>query len=199
MSEDRIIVVGLSDIGVPLAVELARKFEVIGIDSDIQRVEQLKSAYDRTGEVSRDDLIGTKASWESDLSGIRGTFYIVAVTTPANNSDDPDLSLLDWATRWIGSRLKRADLVCYESEVYHSIVEERCLPILLEESRLRRKDICLGSSRSQDESKAKKLTIRDTTKIISADSHESMDRIAFVYSTVAPLLEAKSDGQHWWM
>jgi len=192
MSEDRIVVVGLGYVGLPLAIELAKKFDVVGIDKDVQRIEQLKSAYDRTGETGRDELIETRASWETDLSGVKGTFYIVAVPTPVDDRNDPDFGPLDSASKWVGERLKKGDVVCYESTVYPGATEERCLPILLKESKLQRKDIGLGYSPERINPGDKEHTLTRVTKVISADSSETMERVAFVYSAVAPIFEAKS-------
>jgi UDP-N-acetyl-D-galactosamine dehydrogenase len=192
MAEDRIVVVGLGYVGLPLAVELAKRFEVVGIDKDARRIEQLKAAYDRTGEISNSELIETKASWETDLSGVRGTFYIIAVPTPVDERNDPDFRPLDSATRWVGERLKSGDVVCYESTVYPGATEERCLPILLKESKLRRKDIGLGYSPERINPGDREHTLRKVTKVVSADSPETMERVAFVYTTVAPIYEAKS-------
>jgi UDP-N-acetyl-D-galactosamine dehydrogenase len=192
MSEDRIVVVGLGYVGLPLAVELAKKFDVVGIDKDPERISQLKSAYDRTGEVSSDDLISTTASWETSLSGVTGTFYIVAVPTPVDKRNDPDFGPLDSASKWVGERLKSGDVVVYESTVYPGATEERCLPILLKESKLQRKDIGLGYSPERINPGDKEHTLTRVTKVLSADSPETMERVAFVYSTVAPTFEAKS-------
>lgn len=192
MSEGRIIVVGLGYVGLPLAIELAKKFDVVGIDKDVQRVEQLKSAFDRTGEIDRDDLIKTTASWETDMSGVKGSFYIVAVPTPVDHRNDPDFSPLDSASKWVGERLKKGDIVCYESTVYPGATEERCLPVLLKESKLQRKDIGLGYSPERINPGDKEHTLTKVTKVISADSSETLERVAFVYSAVAPIFEAKS-------
>jgi UDP-N-acetyl-D-galactosamine dehydrogenase len=139
MFKDRVIViVGLGYVGLPLAVEFGKKRRVIGFDINTKRIEQLKSGFDRTFEVNKEELDDAKfISYTSNIDDIReGGVFIITVPTPVDKFNSPDLRHLSDASAVIGRCLKPGDIVVYESTVYPGATEEICVPILERESGL---------------------------------------------------------------
>ena len=135
----RIVVVGLGYVGLPLAIALARNFDVLGFDIDERRVRELKQGHDRTGEVDRKDLEMSSITLTSDAQACAAAnIYIVTVPTPVDETCRPDLRPVLSATRTVASLLDPAarPIVVYESTVYPGVTEELCGPLLEEESGL---------------------------------------------------------------
>lgn len=138
VEESRIAVVGLGYVGLPLAVAFSRKLPVIGYDISRGRVEELRDARDRTGEVSVEELRAAKAlsvTTETDAL-VDANVYIVTTPTPIDEHKNPDLGAILGATRNVASSLNRGDVVIYESTVYPGVTEEECVPVLEEVSGL---------------------------------------------------------------
>src|SRR5215469_3272569 len=136
-----IAIIGLGYVGLPLAVEFAKKYNVLGFDINKERVSELSEGIDRTKETNTEDLLevielkkenranGLKFSWnKADLSNYNT--FIVTVPTPINQFKAPDLTPLLKASETVGSILKKGDLVIYESTVYPGCTEEDCVPVL---------------------------------------------------------------------
>ncbi len=148
MSE-RIAVVGLGYVGLPVALAFARKFQdTVGFDISEARVDALKANEDWTGEVSEAELKASRLKLSTDPADLRGcTFFVVAVPTPIDSDRRPDLGPLFSATRIVGTALAPGAVVVYESTVYPGVTEERCGPLLAEASGLRQsRDFKLGYS-----------------------------------------------------
>lgn len=127
----KIGIVGLGYVGLPLAVEFAKYFTVVGYDIDKNRISELKKGIDRTREIESKELEETKLSLESDIQGLVScNFYIITVPTPLNRYKTPDLDPLLQASAAVGSILSINDIVVYESTVYPGCTEEDCVPIL---------------------------------------------------------------------
>jgi UDP-N-acetyl-D-glucosamine/UDP-N-acetyl-D-galactosamine dehydrogenase len=139
MGEEKIAVVGLGYVGLPLAVEFGKYFDTIGFDIDAERVKELQAGEDRTREVSSKELEAvTRLSFVSTSSDITGcNIFFVTVPTPIDSSKRPDLGPLTSASRMVGAVLKPNDLVIYESTVYPGVTEEICVPILCQQSGLK--------------------------------------------------------------
>ncbi|MFU8877770.1 MAG: nucleotide sugar dehydrogenase, partial [Wenzhouxiangellaceae bacterium] len=137
--ETRIGIIGLGYVGLPLAVEFARKFPVIGLDINPRRVAELSEGLDGTGEVAADELAAAEnlqvTSEPADLADCN--VYIITVPTPVDEAQRPDLRPLQSASRTVGGLLKPGDTVIYESTVYPGTTEEECIPILEAESGLK--------------------------------------------------------------
>lgn len=129
---EKIAVIGLGYVGLPLAVALGRAFpSVIGFDISANRIAGLRSGTDRTGEVSNDELAICKASFTNDPDDLKDcTFFIVTVPTPVDDSKKPDLGPMISASQTVGKILKKGGLVVYESTVYPGVTEDICRPIL---------------------------------------------------------------------
>lgn len=149
---ETVIIVGLGYVGLPLAIEFAKKFRVVGYDKDVERVIELRNGRDRNKEFdSTDILVGSSLSFTfelEDLQGLSGpTAFIVTVPTPVDSSKNPDFSFLRLASATIGSILKRGDFVIYESTVFPGATEEICIPVLEEVSKLK----CIFNDQESDE------------------------------------------------
>jgi UDP-N-acetyl-D-galactosamine dehydrogenase len=183
--KEKIGIVGLGYVGLPLAVTFAEAFEVIGMDISKPRVEALLAGSDETGEVDpaqlkQDSL--TLTSNPEDLADC--TFIVVTVPTPLTTSKEPDLTAMKAASHTVGKFLKKGMMVIYESTVYPGVTEEICLPILEEESGLKLGDFDLGYSPERVNPGDKKHTVATIMKVVSGHSPESRDRCAAVYGAV---------------
>ena len=134
----RIAVLGLGYVGLPLALEFAKKYSVIGFDINSDRIELMKKHIDPSEELEQDAFDGTDIEFTSNPEDLKKAhFYIVAVPTPIDNHNIPNLRPLLSATELVGKALKKGDIVVYESTVYPGATEEDCLPILQDLSRLK--------------------------------------------------------------
>ncbi|MEA3061208.1 MAG: UDP-N-acetyl-D-glucosamine/UDP-N-acetyl-D-galactosamine dehydrogenase, partial [Sphingomonadales bacterium] len=149
-SPERIVVVGLGYVGLPLAVALARRFTVTGLDVDRGRVQELKRGIDRTREVEEQVLGASTLAFTSRAEDCRGAdLYIVTVPTPVDSANRPDLGPLEAATRSVAGLIDpaRRPIVVYESTVYPGVTEEICGPLIEQVSGLTRgRDFFLGYS-----------------------------------------------------
>jgi UDP-N-acetyl-D-galactosamine dehydrogenase len=129
---DKIGIIGLGYVGLPLAVEFGKKMEVVGFDINNERIAELKNGYDRTREVEKEELLSAvKLDFSSDVNDLKSVnYFIVTVPTPVDEFKKPDLRPLQSASKTVGSVLKEGDIVIYESTVYPGCTEEICLPIL---------------------------------------------------------------------
>jgi UDP-N-acetyl-D-glucosamine/UDP-N-acetyl-D-galactosamine dehydrogenase len=134
----KIGVIGLGYVGLPLAVEFGKKVDVVGFDINRDRIDELKNGFDRTREVDRQELgSAERLMYSSDVSDLKDvTSFIVTVPTPVDEFKTPDLRPLQSASKMVGSVLKKGDIVIYESTVYPGCTEEICVPVLEKESGL---------------------------------------------------------------
>jgi UDP-N-acetyl-D-galactosamine dehydrogenase len=181
-----VAVIGLGYVGLPLAVELARKMPVIGFDISEQRIRELTSGLDRTREVESQKLQSSKMVYTSQLNDIaQSDFYIVTVPTPVHESKQPDLTPLIKASQSVAKVLKRGDIVVYESTVYPGCTEEVCVPLLEAGSGLKfNQDFFCGYSPERINPGDKERTITKIKKVVSASTPESLLIVDGVYSSV---------------
>ena len=186
MSE-RIAVVGLGYVGLPVALSFARKFEhTVGFDISEDRVRSLAANHDWTGEVTEAELGETSLTLTCDPADLRGTtFFVVAVPTPIDSDRRPDLDPLLSATRLVANALAPGAVVVYESTVYPGVTEERCGPLLAETSGLRQsRDFKLGYSPERINPGDKLHTFEKVIKVVSGEDEETLERVARVYESV---------------
>jgi UDP-N-acetyl-D-galactosamine dehydrogenase len=186
MSE-RVAVVGLGYVGLPVALAFARKFEsTIGFDISEARVSALAANDDWTGEVTRSELQDSSLKLSSDPADLRGcTFFVVAVPTPIDSDRRPDLGPLLAATRVVGTALAPGGVVVYESTVYPGVTEEQCGPLLAETSGLRQsRDFKLGYSPERINPGDKLHTFEKIVKVVSGEDAETLSRVARAYEAV---------------
>ncbi len=184
--EDKIAVVGLGYVGLPLAVNMSKHFDVVGYDFKPERIKELESGHDRTLEVADEDLEKTTISYTSDpetLSSCR--LIIVAVPTPIDAYRIPDLNPLRGASSTVGKNLIQGSCVVFESTVYPGVTEDVCLPILEHESGLKAgKDFTVGYSPERINPGDKTHTLENVTKIVSGQDRDTLSLLSRVYGTV---------------
>ncbi|MDB5693703.1 MAG: nucleotide sugar dehydrogenase [Alphaproteobacteria bacterium] len=197
-SSERIVVVGLGYVGLPLAVALARSFDVTGLDIDAGRVEQLKQGIDRTNEVAPDVLAASALKLTSRPEEGRGAdVYIVTVPTPVDADNRPDLGPVISATRSVAGLIdpERAPVIVYESTVYPGVTEEICGPLIEQVSGLvRGRDFFLGYSPERINPGDREHTVDRIVKVIAGENEEVTERLAAIYGAVtsAGIFRARS-------
>ena len=197
--KNKIAIIGLGYVGLPLAVEFAKKYEVVGFDVNSKRVEELRKGIDKTLEITDENLKNvlvenTKASANKkigllpscDIKDISlATIYIVTVPTPIDKHKKPDLSYLISASKMIARVLKKDDIVIYESTVYPGCTEEDCVPILEQYSNLKfNKDFFCGYSPERINPGDKINTISTIKKVTSGSTPEIGEKINNLYKSI---------------
>jgi len=181
-----ISVVGLGYVGLPIALEFSKIIKVIGFDINAERVEMMKNHIDPSKELSEDDFEGTNIVFTSNPEDIKqADFHIVAVPTPINAYNQPDLTPLLGACHIVGKNIKKGDYVVFESTVYPGCTEEDCVPILEEESGLKyTEDFKVGYSPERINPGDKVHTLKTITKIVSGCDAEALENIANIYEII---------------
>ena len=178
-----IAVVGIGYVGLPLALELSKHFEVVGFDTNKLRVQNLCNNIDSNNEFSTEDLSNYRCKFTSNLDEISSAnLYIITVPTPIDKKNEPDLSILLDATKAISKFVCRGDIIVYESTVYPGVTEDLCGPIIEEISGLRsNKDFHLGYSPERINPGDAEHTIDKITKVVSAQNSETLGLLAELY------------------
>lgn len=184
--EEKISLVGLGYVGMPIAVAFAKKVKVIGFDISEEKIEQYKKGYDPTKEVGDDVIKYTTVEFTADPSKLKeAKFHIVAVPTPLTEDKSPNLNPIKSASRTVGQNLTKGSIVVFESTVYPGVTEDVCIPILEEESGL----ICgvdfkVGYSPERINPGDKVHRLETIVKVVSGIDEESLEEIAKVYELV---------------
>ena len=181
-----ICIIGLGYVGLPLAIEFAKKHSTIGFDVDSDRISQLKRTIDLTGEIKSSELKKSLALFTSKKEEIRScNTYIVTVPTPINNSKQPDLTALKKASETIGEVIKNKDIVIFESTVYPGCTIEVCIPIIEKKSSLKlNRDFFCGYSPERINPGDKEKTLTKITKIISGSNDEAKKIVHNLYASI---------------
>lgn len=184
--EEKISLVGLGYVGMPIAVAFAKKAKVIGFDLNSEKIAIYKSGIDPTCEVGDDVIKNTTVEFTSDPSKLKeAKFHIVAVPTPINLDKTPDLFPVESASKLLGQNLTKGSIVVYESTVYPGVTEDVCVPILEKESGLKcGVDFKIGYSPERINPGDKVHRLENIRKIVSGMDSESLDEIANVYELV---------------
>jgi UDP-N-acetyl-D-glucosamine/UDP-N-acetyl-D-galactosamine dehydrogenase len=182
----KLAVIGLGYVGLPIALEFARNVSVIGFDINKQRIELMKQGIDPSNELEKEAFEGCDITFTDSLDVLReARFYIVAVPTPVDVQNIPDLTPVTKASQTIGKVLKKGDYVVFESTVYPGCTEEDCLPIIEKLSGLKMcTDFKLGYSPERINPGDKKHTLATIIKVVSGCDDESLEEIAKVYELV---------------
>ncbi|GAB3170414.1 nucleotide sugar dehydrogenase [Telluribacter humicola] len=184
--EKKIAVIGLGYVGLPIALELAKKFSVLGFDINQDRVEKMHRGIDPSREIPSEDFQDKDILFTSDADDLRQAhFFIVAVPTPVDSYKVPDLKPLQKASELVGRALKEGDYVIFESTVYPGCTEDDCLPLLEEHSGLKvGQHFKIGYSPERINPGDKNRALPDILKIVSGSDAEALEEIAAVYGSV---------------
>jgi UDP-N-acetyl-D-glucosamine/UDP-N-acetyl-D-galactosamine dehydrogenase len=183
----KLAVIGLGYVGLPIALEFARKISVIGFDINSRRIEMMRNQIDPSKEVDAKEFQGCDIVFTDDVEVLKqARFFIVAVPTPVDKYNVPDLKPLIGASTTVGKALKKGDYVVYESTTYPGCTEEDCLPVLEKTSDLSLKagDFSLGYSPERINPGDKTHTLRTVVKVVSGNTPTALDEIAKTYSLV---------------
>jgi len=187
MSSERIIsVIGLGYVGLPVAVAFGKVRRTVGFDINKTRIEELQGGYDRTGEVTSEDLKAADILFTEKLEELAfADFHIVAVPTPVDEAHQPDLTLMYRASETVGKALKKGDIVVYESTVYPGVTEDECVPVLERVSGLVcGRDFTVGYSPERINPGDKEHTFTKILKVVSGQDAETLEIVARVYESV---------------
>lgn len=188
-SETKICVIGLGYVGLPLARLFSTKYETVGFDMNRSRVDALNAGHDATLEVSDELLRAALANGfkcTADIEDIRGcNFYVVAVPTPVDENNNPDLRPLRGASETVGKVISRGDVVVYESTVYPGVTEDECVPVVEKVSGLKLNvDFFAGYSPERINPGDKEHTVEKIKKVTSGSTPETAARVNAVYASV---------------
>lgn len=183
---EKIAVIGLGYVGMPIAVAFAKKVNVIGFDLNKKKIDLYKSGIDPTNEIGNDEIKKTTVEFTADETKLKeAKFHIIAVPTPINSDKTPDLSPVEGASRIVGRNLTKGSIVVYESTVYPGVTEDVCVPILEQESGLKcGVDFKIGYSPERINPGDKVHRLENIIKIVSGMDEESLEEIAKVYELV---------------
>ena len=184
---EKIAVIGLGYVGLPVALAFARKFAgTVGFDVHAEKVSELKRGFDRNHEQTKETLDSTPLAMTSDPADLAGcTFFVVAVPTPVDENNVPDLTPVERASETVGRALSKGAVVVYESTVYPGVTEEVCGPILERVSGLKRgTDFTLGYSPERINPGDKEHTLERITKVVSGEDAPTLERVATAYAAI---------------
>lgn len=199
MSNTKIAIIGLGYVGLPLAVEFAKKYQTIGFDINIDRINQLRNNNDLTLETSSKELksvnYNSLSELQSNKNGLwltkdvneitNANFYIITVPTPVDKNNKPDLTPLYKASETVGNILKKGDIVVYESTVFPGATEEECVPILEKTSGLKFNiDFYVGYSPERINPGDKERTVTKILKVTSGSTLETGKKIDDIYKSI---------------
>lgn len=182
----KLSVIGLGYVGLPVAVAFGKRQRVVGFDIDPRRIEDLRAGVDRTREVTTADLRRSDIVFSSDPAQLEAAdFHIVAVPTPVDEANRPDLTPVLRASATVGKQLKPGDIVVFESTVYPGATEEDCVPVLEQYSGLRAGlDFFVGYSPERINPGDKEHSFETITKVVSGQNERVLDIVAAVYESV---------------
>lgn len=184
--EEKLSLIGLGYVGMPIAVAFAKKVKVVGYDLNQKKIELYQSGIDPTNEVGNDAIKNSTVEFTADETKLReAKFHIVAVPTPVYDDHTPDLTPVEGASRILGRNLAKGSIVVFESTVYPGVTEDVCVPILEKESGLKcGVDFKIGYSPERINPGDKVHRLETITKIVSGMDEETLDIVAKVYELV---------------
>ena len=182
-----IAIIGMGYVGLPLAIEFGKNFNVIGFDIDQKKIDRLNSGVDKTNEVSKQEFKSSKyihfSSNEDSLT--EALHFIITVPTPVTRNNIPDLNFLRSASKLVAKYIKRGSCIVYESTVYPGATEEFCLPILKANTNLIfNRDFFIGYSPERINPGDTKHKLTNITKIVSASNEKSLKIVSELYSSI---------------
>jgi UDP-N-acetyl-D-galactosamine dehydrogenase len=184
--EAKLAVVGLGYVGLPIALEFARKIKVVGFDINPERISLMQNGIDPSNELESKDFLGCDIVFTHTLGDLHDVnFFVVAVPTPIDDANLPNLKPLISASKTVGKVLKKGDYVVFESTVYPGCTEEDCIPVLEAESGLKfNEDFKVGYSPERINPGDKEHTLQNVVKVVSGCCDDSLEAIAKTYELV---------------
>lgn len=184
--EAKLAVIGLGYVGLPIALEFAKKIKVVGFDINQKRVDMMRNQKDPSNELDSGAFEGCDIHFTADINDLKDVqFFVVAVPTPIDDANLPDLKPLLGASTTVGQVLKRGDYVVFESTVYPGCTEEDCIPVLEDLSGLEfMQDFKVGYSPERINPGDKEHTLQNVVKVVSGCCEESLEEIAKTYELV---------------
>lgn len=183
---NKIAVIGLGYVGLPLAYEFSKVYDCVGYDISKKRILELKKGIDKTEEYSKENILDSKLLFtnkEEDLFG--KDFYIITVPTPLKKNNKPDLSPLKSASKTVGKHISKGSIIIYESTVYPGCTEEDCIPILEKYSNLEfNKDFFCGYSPERINPGDKKRKLKDIVKVVSGSNKKTTNSVNILYKSI---------------
>ena len=182
----KITIIGLGYVGLPLAIEFGKKFDVLGFDISKSRIHELKKGIDSNGEFKKNEILKKKINFTySENDVIHSDFYIITVPTPLKKSNKPDLGPLKNASLFVGKKIKKGNIVIFESTVYPGCTEEECVPILEKNSGLVYNiDFFCGYSPERINPGDKKRKLSNIKKVVSGSNSKISKVINDLYSKI---------------
>ncbi len=183
----KIAIIGLGYVGLPLFLEMSKKFKTIGYDKNKKKIDDLKNSKDYTGELSKKQVIFLKKlNITSNINNLKEVdIFIVSVPTPINKKKEPDLSILKHATKDVAKILNKKNIVIYESTVYPGVTENLCVPILEKYSNLKwKRDFFVGYTPERINPGDKKHTLKKIIKVVSGDTKKTLNSISKLYGKI---------------
>jgi UDP-N-acetyl-D-galactosamine dehydrogenase len=184
--EEKLAVVGLGYVGLPIALAFAKKAKVIGFDINAERVAMMQNKIDPSKELAQEDFEGCDIEFTANIEDLKDCkFYIVAVPTPIDEHNLPDLKPLLGASASVGGVITKGDYIVFESTVYPGCTEEDCVPVLEKESGLKfNEDFKVGYSPERINPGDKEHTLSKIVKVASGSCKESAEQVALIYEMV---------------
>lgn len=184
--KERLAVIGLGYVGMPIAVEFAKKTDVTGFDTNSAKIELYRSGIDPTNEVGNEAISETEVLFTSDENELKkAKFFIIAVPTPVNTDHTPDLTPVEGASEVVGRNLQKGSIVVFESTVYPGVTEDVCIPILEKCSNLKcGRDFKVGYSPERINPGDRVHTLTNIKKIVSGIDDEALTEIKNIYDLV---------------
>tara|TARA_Y100001970_G_scaffold199595_1_gene242793 strand:+ start:28163 stop:29446 length:1284 start_codon:yes stop_codon:yes gene_type:complete len=187
LPKEKIAILGLGYVGLPLAIAFGKNFETIGFDKNKKRIDHLKKNYDNNNEIKKFEFIQSKyLNFTSNIKLLsKCNYYVITVPTPIFKNKKPNLSFLISVSKSVGRILKSGDIVIYESTVFPGTTEEICIPILEKNSKLKlNKDFFVGYSPERINPGDKRHTIEKIKKVTSASNKIALKKINFIYKKI---------------
>jgi len=182
----KVSVIGLGYVGLPVAVAFGKVARTVGFDINARRIEELRQGRDHTGEVAPEELVAADILFTDRIEELRlADFHIVAVPTPVDEANQPDLTPVLRASETVGKALKKGDVVVYESTVYPGVTDDECVPVLERVSGLTcGSDFTVGYSPERINPGDKEHTFTRITKVVSGQDAETLEIVAATYGSV---------------
>ena len=184
--DNRIAILGLGYVGLPLALEFSKVYNTIGFDINSDRVNNLKSGLDKTGQFDSNELLKSDLHVSFNLEDIKGAnIYIITVPTPIDLHNNPDLSYLAEASKLVGKLIQNNNIIVFESTVYPGCTEEFCIPIIEKHSNLKYKqDFHCGYSPERISPGSENSDLKSIVKVVSGSSKKTTDKIYKLYDSI---------------